>query len=60
MRLTSRAYRDDADLRAMQDLQSRSWLTERPLVGATAGDLAWWRWMHDKGGWEERIRLWFE
>lgn len=58
VRLASRPYRDDGDLRAMQDLLSRSWLAERPFVAATAGDLAWWRYMHEASFWEDRIRLW--
>jgi len=58
VRLASRPYRDDGDLRAMQDLLSRSWLAERPDVVATAGDLAWWRFMHEGIFWEDRIRLW--
>jgi ribosomal protein S18 acetylase RimI-like enzyme len=59
MGITSRPFRDLADLRAIQAAITAAWLTHRPLVGVTAGDVAWW---YVSGppdtDWTQRIRLW--
>jgi ribosomal protein S18 acetylase RimI-like enzyme len=44
----------------MQDLVSRSWLAERPLVNYTAGDLDWWITSDSTADYSKLIRLWFD
>ena len=60
MPLTSRAYADRADLRAMESIVSAAWIgLRRPLVHCTIGDLEWWIAGGGPGvDWSERIRIW--
>jgi mycothiol synthase len=58
--LTSRAYADRGDLRAMESIVSAAWSSSaRPLVHCTIGDLEWWIASAGPGiDWSERLRIW--
>lgn len=60
MPLVDRAYRDTADLEAMQGLVSRSWLERRPLVNCTFGDLDWWTVNDPEYDPLVVVRLWYD
>jgi len=56
---TSRPWRGPADLARLQEALSISWRLARPVVNATAGDLAWWQVLGDPlEAWHDRIRVW--
>jgi ribosomal protein S18 acetylase RimI-like enzyme len=54
----ARAFRNEADLRLMQDVVVASWRTEKPLVRFHVGDLAWAYYQHTGREQEWRIRIW--
>jgi ribosomal protein S18 acetylase RimI-like enzyme len=58
--VTSRAYAERDDLRAMESVVSAAWSSPaRPLVHCTIGDLEWWIAGAGPGvDWSERLRLW--
>ena len=58
--VTSRAYADPDDLRAMKSIVSAAWSgPARPLVPCTIGDLEWWAAGAGPGvDWSQRLRLW--
>jgi mycothiol synthase len=58
--LSSRAYAEPDDLRAMESIVSAAWASDaRPLVHCTIGDLEWWIAGAGPGvDWSERLRLW--
>jgi ribosomal protein S18 acetylase RimI-like enzyme len=58
--LTSRAYVERGDLRAMESIVSAAWSSPaRPLVHCTIGDLEWWIASAGPGvDWSERLRIW--
>ncbi len=60
MAITARAWSGDDDLLAMQALVSRSWLTQRPLVVGTPGDLEWWIAQDPEFDGTRSVRLWLD
>lgn len=58
--VTSRAYAEPDDLRAMESIVSAAWSSPaRPRVPCTIGDLEWWIAGAGPGvDWSERLRLW--
>jgi ribosomal protein S18 acetylase RimI-like enzyme len=57
-KIRARPFADEADLRAMQELVSKSLTLEKPLVAHHVGDLAWARYQHVGREDDWRIRLW--